>query len=66
MPSAQRISGIKATHRWLGIISIQKLKSQGLLMAGGRKGEILAASGCQMEFWILLVALNHKKSLVNN
>lgn len=58
--------GMQETHTWLGIILIQKLKSQRLLKAGGRKGEILATSSCQMEFWISPVPLNHKKLLANN
>lgn len=58
--------GMQETHRWLGIILIKKLKSQGLLMAGGIKGEILATSSCLMEFWISPVLLNPKKLLVNN
>lgn len=58
--------GMQETHSWLGIILIKKLKSQGQLMAGGRKGDIVATSSCHVEFWISPVLLNHKKLVVNN
>lgn len=56
--------GMQETHSWLGIILIKKLKSQGQLMAGGRKGDIVATSSCHVEFWISPVLLNHKKFIL--